>query len=236
MQKRRGFTLIELLVVIAIIAILMAIMVPALQKAREQARFVICKANLHQYGLAGRMYLDDNDHRFPYTFTWLFLKGNAGLFDPEVTPDGVLWPYLKDKDIHMCPTFRNITKGQGLYNYRYSYVMNAYVGGDGQGAVTRELQIEKPTANILFFTEENMWTIPGLSTDGRNDTNLRSWGIGGGDCIATYHNAPQGKLNRGEGNVVFVDGHVGAVKVEEQKNGGVFRLSWPRKKLPDWFH
>ncbi len=71
MNKRRGFTLIELLVVIAIIAVLMAILMPALQRVKEQAREMTCRANLRQYGIAQAIYLDDNDDRYPYSWTSL---------------------------------------------------------------------------------------------------------------------------------------------------------------------
>ncbi len=64
MRKRKGFTLIELLVVIAIIALLMAMLVPALEQARNQARAVICKANLRQWGQIWLLYCDDNDGAF----------------------------------------------------------------------------------------------------------------------------------------------------------------------------
>ncbi len=61
----RGFTLIELLVVIAIIAILMAILMPALQRVKKQARSVTCQALLKQWGVIWRMYCDDHEGRFP---------------------------------------------------------------------------------------------------------------------------------------------------------------------------
>ncbi|MHC4169130.1 MAG: prepilin-type N-terminal cleavage/methylation domain-containing protein, partial [Planctomycetota bacterium] len=60
-HRRKGFTLIELLVVIAIIALLLAILMPSLNRVRKQARFVACKANLKSYGLMAFMYADDND-------------------------------------------------------------------------------------------------------------------------------------------------------------------------------
>ncbi|MHC4147634.1 MAG: type II secretion system protein [Planctomycetota bacterium] len=103
MNRRSGFTLIELLVVIAIIAILMAIMMPALQRIKEQAREMVCRANLRQYGIAQTMYLDDHDDRYPSA--WRSLVANerpvAGYerycrwHDPRYPPDGPFWPQLQ---------------------------------------------------------------------------------------------------------------------------------------------
>ena len=65
MRKREGFTLIELLVVIAIIALLMAILMPALQRVRKQAKVVLCRTNLKEWGLVWAMYTDENNSKFP---------------------------------------------------------------------------------------------------------------------------------------------------------------------------
>lgn len=64
MKKAKAFTLVELLVVIAIIALLLSILMPSLQKAREQARLVMCNSNLHQVGIAEHVYAQSNKGRF----------------------------------------------------------------------------------------------------------------------------------------------------------------------------
>jgi len=63
-MRRRGFTLIELLVVIGVISILMSILIPALSKARNQARAAVCLSNLHQWGVVVNMYLQDYEDCF----------------------------------------------------------------------------------------------------------------------------------------------------------------------------
>ena len=91
MEKSRGFTLIELLVVIAIIALLMAILMPSLQRVRKQAKAVACQSNLHQWGLMFSMYTDDNNGYFC----------TAGV-------KGAMWisamrPYHSEPKLRLCP-------------------------------------------------------------------------------------------------------------------------------------
>jgi len=221
MHKRTGFTLIELLVVIAIIALLMA-------------RFIVCKTNLKQYGLAGTMYLSENDEKFPDAQRWLYdIEGDLIVpcrwHDASVKADGLLWPYLGDMDVHMCPVFNVLSRSMGAdhtghdpsipIDPQFSYSMNAYLG--------KSTEVKNP-GRLIFFSEENCWTIPGVNILPLNNNMLfirKNDGEGGNswNAIASYHKTKGGDLNSGVANVVFVDGSVDSALA---KDG--YELAYPK--------
>ncbi len=149
-----GFTLIELLVVIAIIAILAALLLPALTRAKLKAQCVQCMNNNRQLALAWRMYTEDNNDKFLWAssrptstwdqYTWCngrmdFDTGNSSNWDP--TRDiyrSLMWPYCGNNlGIWHCPADKSYVTVGGVRRSRLrSMAINAYLGGFAGTAIT----------------------------------------------------------------------------------------------------
>jgi len=146
----RGFTLIELLVVIAIIAILAALLLPALNKGKLKAQGIQCMNNHRQLCLAWQMYSDDNHDRLlyasedpynpsTYAAAWVtgtldFSPGNRSNWDPDQDiTKSPMWPYCgKNLSIWRCPSDRSFVTVDGTARPRVrSMSMNIFLGGWG---------------------------------------------------------------------------------------------------------
>lgn len=248
MAGQKGFTLIELLVVIAIIALLMAVLMPALQRVRKQAKTVACRANLRQWGLYYSLYTDSNNGRF-----------HRGWNSSEYRQDSwmvVMRPYYKDDpSLCSCPTATkprsqggNATFGAwtNFLNEHGSYGINICVtdplpGREGGRPAewywrTRDV---RGAANIPLFLDDFWWDTRPHHTDAPPafEGQVDDWTSNAMKMLC---------LNRhnGQTNVTFVDFSTRTVGLKElwtfkwnhkfdttgawTSAGGVQAQDWPK--------
>ncbi len=151
MHKRRGFTLIELLVVIAIIALLLAILMPALQRVKKQAKGVVCKNNLKQVGMGANLYALDYDLYIPRSANWS--AGNRPwfqLFMPFLSQKPIDDDYRNVK-IFRCPSYPD--KEQTV-----CYVVNGWPGTENDRTrFSKVTDFKRPGSTIYLADNEDGW-------------------------------------------------------------------------------
>ena len=126
MHKRRGFTLIELLVVIAIIALLMAILMPALQKVKEQGKKIVCSNNLKQIGISFNMYGSENDNKLPLN------QGGNWLWDIAYSTTDYIMDTGGDRRTFYCPADPTKKPEMAIF---WQYSQNPQIGTDSDWVV-----------------------------------------------------------------------------------------------------
>ena len=152
MNPRRAFTLIELLVVIAIIAILAAMLLPALSAAKTRAQSIKCLNNLKQLGLGMKLYVDENDGTFPglasrhngYRATdWIYWRTDVALYpSADKSPIVRYLPGAHNSGLLRCPTDASdkdrlaFSTGDSDGIYPFSYSLTGYGLADGSGSAS----------------------------------------------------------------------------------------------------
>jgi prepilin-type processing-associated H-X9-DG protein/prepilin-type N-terminal cleavage/methylation domain-containing protein len=217
-MRSRAFTLIELLVVICVTAVVMAVMVPALAKARQQGKSVSCLSNLRQLAIASQIYVSNNDGFYPIAYTNQFTDSMSIFYawdfttiqkwsplEREVTP-GLLWEGRTIEEVQQCPSFKgyhnSLADPYTGYNYNTSYIGH----GQLESIVTPAMavMVKRPGRCALFG--DGQWS------GGANKFMRSPWPSEGDIGFSGRYAGTQGYRHYGRTNVVYCDGHIETVK------------------------
>jgi prepilin-type processing-associated H-X9-DG protein len=226
-----AFTIVELLIVLGMIAVLAALLMPSVNKFREQANQAVCASNLRQIGGAFMIYARDNNEKFPFHADWgpankedwIHWQPGAGRDNNDLTKTSAIAKGMGKftAQVFRCPSdntdnrTRYDASGMGPRRYEFSYSMNGRFASNWNPAGPRITATPNPAGKILVLEEDE------LSLD-----DGHYWPDGYNGALENYlgsrHNRPRlrnyrtwsgfqqaQRPDRNErGNVCFADGHV----------------------------
>ncbi len=222
-EKHRGFTFIELLVVVAIIAILAALLLPALNRAKTSAKSAVCKSNLRQLGIGFRLYVDEFG-KYPL-MGLSYVTADDNRIRELDWDEAFLAPYCGgSNNVFRCPASKHYTFGDYGYNHKGGSGLG--LGGewvysseteDGHIVPTAESRVLVPS-DMIAIGDGNVSLAPYAPTNFLWGT-MDYWGID--------PNHSQGA------NVVFCDGHVEYGKIRDWvKPDDAHRRRWYNDNQP----
>jgi len=200
-KNKRGFTLIELLVVIAIIAILAAMLLPALGAAKQRAWTTSCNSNLRQIGICMTMFADDNNGFYPQS-GGIILWNSANTDAPTNGWTQQLVSLISNTNVYHCPGNAQLpSMNQSPFNY-FNGVRAAFIDAHGQEAAVSSKKILFPSAYVLSGdTIDNGLYFATNDCDKDDYSQNCVGGLANGTPAVDWQAHTKGQ------NILFADGH-----------------------------
>lgn len=203
MNRKRAFTLVEMLIVIAIIGTLVALLLPAIQSARQSAFKASCSNRMRQIGLAMTFYCDANDGKFPQ-------NSHAGAGKSWIY---TLAPYLEEMDVvRICPL--DPQGDQRLANKQTSYVISGYITSASRPESVLEMRkLKSLTRTITVFEGSNQRSVSNLESEHTHPWNwFSAANISAGTVWTEARKEIEPTQHMGNSaNYLYADAHVEAI-------------------------